>query len=364
MSSPKLPLEVLLLIVEELQSQGDLNAFSQLNRAFYELVNPLLYKFNAERHESSAARWAIRNGHERTLRLALEAASEHLDFDDSITEPDYWWEWDDPRTLLRTEREPPAITEAIYGGHEGIVRILLEYGVNPNGSDGHESTLATAIRKDQTAIFELLLSVPRIDINCTRDNPLFTAIECGKLEMVRRLLQVGANIHVYTCYDPPMYDGAFDRHEYGGSTVLGTAAKFGQAHIVRYFVEECQLDPNELDDFGYPPLSWAVAEEEREVVALLLRHGAYPELAARNMIDAIKFGHVHLVRYLFEECQVDPNDQDEEGRALLYWAVQESSSEIAGLLVQHGASLEFAVRSLTTEDQKQRLRELALEMGL
>lgn len=49
-----LPNEILLLIAENLQLEGDINAFARTNDRLYGILNPYLYRHNVERKDSTA----------------------------------------------------------------------------------------------------------------------------------------------------------------------------------------------------------------------------------------------------------------------------------------------------------------------
>ena len=49
-----LPNEILLLIAENLQVEGDINAFARTNNRLYSILNPYLYRYNVKRKDSIA----------------------------------------------------------------------------------------------------------------------------------------------------------------------------------------------------------------------------------------------------------------------------------------------------------------------
>jgi hypothetical protein len=44
--------EILLLIAENLQVEGDINTFAQINSRFYNILNPYLYRYNVKQKDS------------------------------------------------------------------------------------------------------------------------------------------------------------------------------------------------------------------------------------------------------------------------------------------------------------------------
>ncbi len=95
--------------------------------------------------------------------------------------------------------EVPLVTAASHG-HDGMVRLLLEAGANPNSSDLNESALTTAALHGRTSVLQVLLECGDIDVNLapSTNRPartssgktaLMLAAEKGHLEVVRALLQ-------------------------------------------------------------------------------------------------------------------------------------------------------------------------------
>lgn len=80
-------------------------------------------------------------------------------------------------------------------GHADIVEKLLANGVNPNAVNGTNSALITAIRNRKLAVAKVLLS-HGADANLdasTGVTPLTWAVRTGDLELVKTLVQSGAN---------------------------------------------------------------------------------------------------------------------------------------------------------------------------
>ena len=71
MSLRNWPDELLQLTVEHLESERDLNCFTQTNRRHYSLLNDYLYRDHIQRTGSSALVWAAYHGREGTARTLL-----------------------------------------------------------------------------------------------------------------------------------------------------------------------------------------------------------------------------------------------------------------------------------------------------
>jgi hypothetical protein len=59
-------IKILLLIAENLQVEGDINAFAWTNNRLYSILNPYLYRHNVKREDSTALTWAAKRGQDMT----------------------------------------------------------------------------------------------------------------------------------------------------------------------------------------------------------------------------------------------------------------------------------------------------------
>jgi ankyrin repeat protein len=107
--------ELLLYIGDNLESEGDINAFSQTNRRLHALLNPFLYRHNVQQSSSSGLLWAAIHGQEATARLFLAEGA-----DTNIHDEDGYY-------VLQT---------AADRGNEAIVKLLLERGADVNAKGG------------------------------------------------------------------------------------------------------------------------------------------------------------------------------------------------------------------------------------
>ena len=107
--------ELLYRISENLELERDINAFAQANRRLYRLLNTYLYRYNIRQSGSSALLWAARHGQEVTAQKLLRERA-----DDQATSHCY--------------RAP--LCEAAHKGHKGIVKLLLDKGVDVNAQGG------------------------------------------------------------------------------------------------------------------------------------------------------------------------------------------------------------------------------------
>lgn len=71
MSLLRLPSELLLVVADFLEVEGDINALAKINHRFYSLPNPYLYRRNSLESGSLALLWAVQQGREATARKCV-----------------------------------------------------------------------------------------------------------------------------------------------------------------------------------------------------------------------------------------------------------------------------------------------------
>ncbi|KAE8361556.1 ankyrin repeat-containing domain protein [Aspergillus caelatus] len=201
----ELPLKLLLLIVEYLDSKEDLNSFTRVSKYIRNKTNNILYK----KHGELALLWAGEKGIVETAQLALR----YYNFEEA----------DANRKRELCER---ALLLACDGGHIDLVKILLKEGVlatykNYEGMSG----LSLAAGKGHNDIVEMLVEAGA-EPNCEdRENksPLMLAAIGGHHHTVNILLDSGAAIDSL-CY-----------HE--SATALMFAAYHGHENIVNILLD-------------------------------------------------------------------------------------------------------------------------------
>ena len=181
------------------------------------------------------------------------------------------------------------LINASQHGHSEVVRVLLEYGADPNIVDRHGYT------------------------------PLKWASQGGYVDVVLLLLEHGAGIKVY-----------------GPLSALHSASMGGNVAVIRVLLEN-GADVNAGGDNGETPLHVA---DNGEVTRVLLECGAH--LDARDDTDGTplhrttSFGKVEAARVLLENG-ADPNARDKSNQTSLHDRTRWLSSEAAQVLLEYGA---------------------------
>jgi ankyrin repeat protein len=170
-----------------------------------------------------------------------------------------------------------------------------------------------------------------------------------------------------------------DHNLFYGSTVLHLAALHGHLELLKFFVEDCDIDCNFRNDFGETPLFFAVENVHMTVIRYLIEeqhakisftdrnndHVLYISAwkgdltVPRYLLDerkkridlnyknnfgetllhrAVKFDHLDFIKYLVQEKRVKINSADNEGRTPLHHAAAQGNFTIVKYLCDHGAS--------------------------
>ena len=139
-----LPNEILLLIAENLQVEGDINAFARTNYRLYGILNPYLYRHNVERKDGTALTWAAKRGQDATAQKSLEAAKIGV-----ATQYRYYGRAD--------------LLWAVRNGHKLVVRLLIRSGLSSLNLKDFSYKLLCAARLRQIAVVQLLLESVNIN---------------------------------------------------------------------------------------------------------------------------------------------------------------------------------------------------------
>ena len=211
-----------------------------------------------------------------------------------------------------------------------------------------------------------------MDVNLSDDfgwTPLFRAAKKGHAEVVKLLLDAGAEVDKPTAGIAPLWWAAESGHtdaakvllDHGaninapgkeGATALYTAVNFGRKGVIELLLEK-GADVNAREEkYNWCPLHTAVQtsygpvgvdqeKNRREIVELLLKFGA--DLAAKESSNGWTPLHIacFLGRRNLAEILLDGGAEiniiDDKGMTPLLWAVSEDKLDCAELLLDRGA---------------------------
>ncbi|MDE0140345.1 MAG: ankyrin repeat domain-containing protein [Caldilineaceae bacterium] len=201
------------------------------------------------------------------------------------------------------------------------------------------------------------------------DFPLFDAIEHGDPEIVRLLINTGADINAAAGF--------------GGNTALHEAVAQGSAEIVQVLVD-AGADIDAEGFMGRTPLTLAAEEGASELMKILLGQAPDPAAAAsgdskkapspsaigsKALFAAIGSDNVAMVKLLVEAGADVNADEGFGGNTPLHEAVEEGNPEIVQILVDAGADIEaegFMGRtplSLAAEEGATEIMQILLGQG-
>ncbi|WPG97269.1 Hypothetical protein R9X50_00004300 [Acrodontium crateriforme] len=238
----------------------------------------LLLEFNADVNAQGVLRLAASHGRTATLRTLLE----------------YGADIDRPNIHGET-----ALYRAAWSGHVKCVAELLQEGAKVSilTKDG-QSALYKAAGQGHDAAVDLLLkygAAPDVGMGKAGETVLYKACRLGHERTVRLLLRRGANPDAENEFRPTDYGSKSEllmhflrptepaKNEYG-LRPLYAAARLGHADIVRALLEY-GADINARTENGVPAVYIAAEMGHKDVVELLLTSGA--QLVDRRFIDPV-----------------------------------------------------------------------------
>ena len=173
------------------------------------------------------------------------------------------------------------LIQAVENNEVEVVSRLLHSGTDPNGENG--LPLFWAAREGHTQVVRLLLQAGANPDPNAKGYALFWAAREGHTQVVRLLLEAGVE---------PQSDGF----------PLLLASENGHISIVRLLLQ-AGADPCNPRN-AYLSLSWAAENGHSEVVHMLLEKGAHPNMDdGRPLLNATMNGHGDIVRLLGIVCQ-------------------------------------------------------------
>lgn len=208
-----------------------------------------------------------------------------------------------------------SIHTAASAGNVGEVRKQLAWGVSPN-----------------TRTFWYL------------DTPLIVAAAYGRTEVVRLLLDKGADVNM---------------GNEGSETPLHYAARHGHTTVMNILLEH-GADVSQAGTGCGTPLQWAARNGQIKGAELLLAYDAdIDQNEGAALRDAVGNQHAGMVRFLLEKG-ADVNAGGVYGCTALHTTADRDDVEIARLLLAHGADprLECEGRTVLEIARSQDFREV------
>ncbi|KAB8072723.1 ankyrin repeat-containing domain protein [Aspergillus leporis] len=286
----------------------------------------------------------------------------------------------DSSLMAGSELETP-LALAILSLKTGLVHLLLAHGGDPNLETRNGSTvLIEAIRKKAPQrLVDLLLDAGADANRKNREGKtaLFEAVHLDQVTIVTTLLDHGANpnlpgpehvlwsaIYRPACLRILLVRDADVRKTPG---IMEQATSINNIDAVRILLQ-AGVDPNSKKDGIYTPLCSAIRDDRGDIFALLLSHGADPNVMASeypawkcvthfrthllpDLVDAgadlhqppgivemaVQMNNSEAIQWLLEHGGASPNDRNAQGFTALTTAIRENRVEMMSLLLAHGA---------------------------
>ena len=253
-----------------------------------------------------------------------------------------------------------ALMCASFQGHLQVVELLLKENADPNIQNNNGITaLMGASHQGHLQIVELLLK-KNADPNIQANNG-FTALMCvshhGHLQVVELLLKENADPNIQnnngiTALMGASHQGHLQIVELllkknadpniqanNGFTALMCVSHHGHLQVVELLLKE-NADPNIQANNGFTALMCVSHHGHLQVVELLLKENADPNIQANNGFTALMcvshHGHLQVVELLLKE-NVDPNIQDNNGCTALMYASHQGHLQVVELLLKENA---------------------------
>ncbi|HNT28501.1 MAG TPA: ankyrin repeat domain-containing protein [bacterium] len=127
-----------------------------------------------------------------------------------------------------------------------------------------------------------------------------------------------------------------------GQTALMWAAQRGHLEVVKFLVQ-LGANVNAVDaDRQEPVLMWATKKGHKEVVEFLIASGADvnqgDQFKETPLMDAARYGHKDLCELLLNK-RARVNDTDVNGESALMWAAANGVAEVVKFLIGYGADI-------------------------
>ncbi|XP_031557765.1 uncharacterized protein LOC116294318 [Actinia tenebrosa] len=279
---------------------------------------------------------AAAHGNIEVVKFLIDKASKQVpDIKDFIDKTDY--------------EGNTALILASYGGHDEVVKELLQNGADPliQKTSSKITALHVAAIGGNTAVMEYLLSYgAKIEaLDSSYMTPLHGAAASNQASALKFLLDKGAkvdalNISGLTAFLFSVKQGnkqAAAALLEGGANIKATdmrlrtcfhyAIKFNALNVLEMLIEKDDGTLLEMKDGGLQtPLHYAAASGNMKIISLLLRNGSY--LRARDADEATplhiaaSFGCVEATDLLARMSPKSINERDIRGRTPLHCAVQ------------------------------------------
>ena len=208
-----------------------------------------------------------------------------------------------------------------------VAKLLLENGANVELlNQDEESPLYVALYGENEKVSKLLFDkvpelVNKIVKPCSGSYPIHLVSEQGNEEMLKMLLEKGANCSVKDKF---------------GMEPIHHAAKKGHLNIVKLLIQRNRNLTKSINKARQTALHLSVKFKDIEIVKELLKSGAQINVQDMHkitpLIHACQLGFCKIAKLLIEN-NASLNMQDVNGNTALHWAVIKNKTDIVQMLL-------------------------------
>ncbi|XP_062579114.1 serine/threonine-protein phosphatase 6 regulatory ankyrin repeat subunit B-like, partial [Saccostrea cucullata] len=163
------------------------------------------------------------------------------------------------------------LTVACMEGHINIVKELIEEGADINHQGEYNTPLTAACEGGHIRLVkELIQAGADINLRGEINTPLVTACECGHKSLVTDLIDMGADVNPATQFDSP----------------LTTACVGGEMSLIKELIK-AGADVNPQSKYN-TPLKKACLGGDLSLVKMLIEAGADEHSSSQNKVDVVK----------------------------------------------------------------------------
>ena len=241
---------------------------------------------NKEYDDGTLLAWSARQGFQRNIAKLLKAGAD-----------------------VNASNVNPPIIEAVKGGHEFCLKLLIDAGATVNCTNkyfGRETAMMTAAEKTNTGCMKILKNAGA-DVtseDSTGKSALEFAVESGSLQSIELLINWGADVNHVDKYGEPALMKALTKDanpdcvqllikhgvnvkskDSSGKSALVYAAENSCEQSMRILIEEgadVNMAVNQGNEVGLTPLIASAEAGSINCVQMLLKAGAYVNKTLQN----------------------------------------------------------------------------------
>ncbi|EEZ97168.2 Tankyrase-like Protein [Tribolium castaneum] len=220
---------------------------------------------------------------------------------------------------------------ACWHGHRDAVQLLINTGACSNATNKkHYTLLMCAARNNRISVVDFLIDTledTRVDaVDIDSQTALFHAAMGGHIEIVKRLIDLGANLN---------------KRSKESRTALHVACERGHCDVAELLLNH-EADMEAKDTNGNTPLHVASQNQQTELVHVLLETGADPDSenlkGSTPLHIASSLGSKGILEILLQHG-ASINKQNKNGNTSLHIACQANVMEMVEILISKGANL-------------------------